>query len=128
MSRINVPWWLLHVDIFFKDPVKKIILRIQLPKTPFSSDSSGEDDTNHIYLHHRAKGILIVNPVPLFEAFRDQSGLVSINGSIRLVLDFEYPFAIHQVMRLMCQHQMPSHVLHKRIILSIHNLLPIHIG
>jgi hypothetical protein len=76
-------------------------LNIKLSKVPPSRSCNGQDNANGSCLDHRTECILIVNSIPLFVPFGDNTSFVSLKRPICLLFDFKQPHAINDIFALM---------------------------
>jgi hypothetical protein len=91
LSVINKSWGLPHIDLFFKETMKKSILHIKLSERPTSKDCQGQKELDGCGLDHKAECILIVQSMALFESLCNQARFIALNGTISMFLHLEYP-------------------------------------
>ena len=77
---------LLHIDIFRKKTMKEGIADINLAQTPTTRNCQGKNQANRGWLHNRTKRVTVVNTMLLSKATSNETGLVLVDGAIRVML------------------------------------------
>jgi hypothetical protein len=124
MMRINISRWLQHIHVLFKESMEEGIVDVQLPHVPSLCHGEGEDNTYSGGLDDRAVGIIVVDAVPLLEAFGDETRFVAIHSAIRSPLDLEHPAAVDDVEAAARGNKAPCTVPLESRELSIHCFFP----
>jgi hypothetical protein len=78
---------------------------------PTLSKSHRDQELNSGWFDNRAKGILVVKTISLFESFYNKPCLVSLNRAIRLLFNFECPLAVYNIYFRMRGNKPPCFVL-----------------
>lgn len=73
--------------------MKEGIVHIHLMERLIGDKGNGKKAADSNKLGNRGKHFNIVDALPLGEAFSDQLGFISLNGTVRLIFGFEDPFA-----------------------------------
>jgi hypothetical protein len=106
--RVYISRWLLHAYVFLHNTIDKRVLHLKLSKALSSGYNNRQYNSNRYHFNHRTKVVLIINSILLFEFFRNQPRLVSVNYVICLMFDFVDPLTINQISALVCWYKMPS--------------------
>jgi hypothetical protein len=77
--------------------MEKSIAHINLTECPTMRDSNGENQTDGLRLHNRAKSVTIINTSPLCKSMSSVASLVFLNRAIRTMFGFEYPVKANNV-------------------------------
>ncbi|GMP74349.1 hypothetical protein CsSME_00031792 [Camellia sinensis var. sinensis] len=96
MSRISRVRGRLHVDLLKKITIKECICDSHLKKLSVVSSSNNNQATNSGKSSNMSEGLLIINAIFLGEALCNKTSFVAFNRTIRMGLDFVYPFATNR--------------------------------
>lgn len=78
--------------------MKESVVHVHLMKRPIVNRGNSEETTDSDKFSNRSKGLSIIDSLTLGEPFGDQASFVSLQGTIRIVLEFENPFAPNRTM------------------------------
>jgi hypothetical protein len=93
LCRINKSSRLATVDGIREGDMQEHILHIKLMNWQGARDGQGEHDADRGRLDHRAECLITVDAGSLGEAEKDPTSLVPFQGSVRVELVLENPFA-----------------------------------
>jgi hypothetical protein len=89
--------WLLHVHILGQKTMEESIADINLTETPSARHGKRENQPHRSWFDNWAKGITIVNAMPLSETPSNESSLMFINRTIRAMLSLKNPLAANNI-------------------------------
>jgi hypothetical protein len=101
--------------------VEEGILDIELMNHPVLVEGEGENGPNGGELDDGAKGLIVVNSGALDEAPKDPTGLVAVEGAIRVQLVVKNPLPGDHIGALSTWHQVPGVVGQQGRILLLHS-------
>lgn len=73
--------------------MKKSILDIYLVEMPILNNKNSQETIDNDEFGNWSKGLLVIYIISLGEALYNKSSFIMINGTIKVIFNFVYPFA-----------------------------------
>src|SRR6266850_5781555 len=117
---------LLHVDLLISVQLSVEVCGVEVEcfYVPVVARGDGKDEAEACEPRDRGVGVIIIDPVNLREASRNQACLVLIYASVRFPLEAEDPLAPDDVLSGQARDRGPSSSMLERTYLAIHRVFP----
>src|SRR6267142_1737834 len=117
---------LLHVDLLVRIQLSVEVCGVEVEcfYVPVVAHGNGEDEAEACEPRNRGVGVIIIDPVNLREASRNQARLVLIYASVRFLLKAEDPLAPDDVLSGQARDRGPSSSMLEQTYLAIHHIFP----
>ena len=111
-----------HVYVFLKLTLQEHVLDIHMVQMTSFCYRNRKQDTDGHHLRNRGECLIIINVVLLRVELCYLSGLVSVDGTIDVVLDFVHPLASSRFHTLRGVNQVPGFAVSECVYLFLHRV------